>query len=548
MLYVDGAKRSVISNNRGSSLVLVLAFMAVAMSVVTVLNQPNINRSTIQNARVINGRNTLASHIRKYASMGGTFRASLNPEVVALNPALKSCILGDNTNPCIGMGLERPLTLYYPASTGAAGTSLKLISGPGPFGSADARAAFYDLKGGLCSNEVGTENAECPFEVYTTFSAACPAGDAVCPLASSIMVHFYIRYNAAVANTMVISMMQLAPVDEMTVSIDINDILPPDYGKATQNVVVTVINTNVQEVAATESTPFERAIETAGITDPVLIAKLKAAYEGIDNVKILNALISANITDQELAQDIASAILEAGVTSGRAMRVIAGAGITDPNQAIFVANSGITSSDFVRTIFDLGVDNPWIAGAMFESGITSVETLTQVWGAIANVDHSFALQYYLAYVGETSGERAAAFERAVIEGGVVDSYTIYIMVQEGITDGTQARLLEERLRAEYAAYLAESEARAIEEAAAAAGAAGETGDVAATDPAATTDPNADPNATVSTGGSTGSSGGEVIISQTEGETTIVVGSAETPVDVQPISTCVTDQCSSIVGY
>lgn len=547
MLYVNGnLKTAALNNQRGSAFVLVIAFMAVTMSIVTVLSQPSINRSTLQNSRSVNVKNTLAAHVRKYASMGSTFRASLNSEIIDANPALKACVLGD-ANPCIGQGQERPVTLYYPASVGLAGNSLKLVAGPGPFGSDTARGAFYDLKGALCGNAPAQENDACPFEVYSTFSASCPGGAATCNLAQSLMVHFYIHYNSETASNIISHTTQLAPVDEFTVAIDINDILPPDFGQATQNVIVSVIDTTVRVVDPVEPTLFEKAIAEAEITDPALIALLKAAVEGITDKKIVTALVKARITNRDNALAIANAIIESGTTSERAMRAIAGAGITDPIVALMIANSGVTDVTFIKAVVQAGITNPWIVNAMADSGIYDPTVLQAVNNAIAGVQNDY-LQRVLASTGITSAEQAMAFDNALAISGVVDSCAIWTMVQEGITDPAAIREVADRQAAEYAAYL-EQEAinRAREEAAAAAAAAAEAAQIAANPPAVSPQPAPEPTPPGSVG-VPGSSGGEVVISQTQGETTIVVGSADTPVDVMPISTCTTGQCGSIVGY
>ena len=349
-----------IRNRQGNVTILIMAIIVIVVAAVqTSLFQTASSIREMKKTRTAGVRNDLASHIKNFASLPTTFRASLDPGLAStINPELHNCIFGTGPALCQADGIEMPLTLYKPVSTLGTPPS-QIIAGPGPIGAANAKPALYDIKGGLCKDSAAqTATAECPFEVYSTFVATCAGGASSCATAENISVRYILKTLNSQQAQSGYGMIQLATVDQFAAAVPRLKILPDSIDSSTGIVSVLLHGKGTTTSSVTQTVPrppltledIKAAVIKGGIS-PTNYGMLGVISEtflaaGYNDPEFITAVVAANEDTPMLPNVIAA---------------LAGAGITDTKAAAFLSKVGIYDSRGMQVVLDSKVTNAFLA-------------------------------------------------------------------------------------------------------------------------------------------------------------------------------------------
>jgi hypothetical protein len=335
---------------------MIMGFVGIALAVCFSQSSTRIN--IIKTARVLSARDALISHIRSYASMGASLRASMHPGLLpaTINQELKDCILG-GASPCES-GIEKPLSLYYPISptNPASNTGLFAVSGT------NAQPVYYDERGAIC-----TETTRCPFfSASTTFIPTCAAGAPTCATADSIVVHFKINSNVYSASTI-----PIASVDERAASVARSSIFPDPISSASANIPVLLLPGSSPDTLTADQ--IRNALIVGGLTNSTLLDGIVPVIQtsGITSLAVITAI-------GDPGQWLNLPALANVVNSMAAWNV------TDPVMAKFLTEAVIQEPRFVKMILDSGIPTtkPYLVQYLLHEHIPDATTLAAVYAAV----------------------------------------------------------------------------------------------------------------------------------------------------------------------
>lgn len=461
------------------TLILGILLMVGTLANVAISTSGDIN-STLKDYRISSARQTLASHLNAYASIGSTFRSSLSPSLpYGTNQALYNCIIGGGSSSCMAGGIEHPVTLYYPTIS-TSGT-FQILAGAGPADANGGRPARYDVTGAPCAETVSVATVACPFEVFATFVATCAGGARSCAAAESIAVRYVVRISPSLLSLEGSKDLPiLAPIDQVAPSIARNRILPSSVESASSNVMVSVLTVTTPVTVSTTGTTGTTTVQTqpvapAPVPDPAIVAAIQSG--GVKKQSVINtmaiALASAGFTDPAFI----TAVTKAGLTqwsgsSSKYTKIISAlgaAGITDVKSASLVVAAGITLPDWARLVADSNVSNAVLAGQLQGStkikspavlasvvsvieklpqntvtleigkaGITDSEVVNKMWSALSTVDNKdVAIQ--IVKTGVTDPAQITAIAAAV--SGVQVPNVALALAKAKVTDPAVANNL-----------------------------------------------------------------------------------------------------------
>ncbi|WP_413290228.1 hypothetical protein [Bdellovibrio sp. HCB337] len=448
-----------IESSKGHVMILTLGVL-VTLGVVMPLGLGQLTQSnqTYKSFRVVGARDSLVNQVRRYSSIGSTFRASLDPSLpTGTNSALNSCIFGGLV-PCQG-GVEQPISLYYPVTSETGVKSLKVLAGSGPHGSIPAQPAFYNLKGAPCAEDIKVADMNCPFEVFANFVATCTGGAASCVTAESISVRYTVRVAPSLSGISLgtsLNTLSLASVSQAAPAVTREQILPGSTDSTSGNVMVTIL-----VIEDAEPPPD---VATRPVIDPAIIAAVQAG--GVRDSKIISMLAlafqAAGFTDPAFITSVTQAGIRQWDDSDkgdftRIISAIAGAGITDVESASLIAKAGITSPSWAQIVVQSGITNAYLAGELQGAGIKTPVQLAAVVGAVVGVGNA-QIAASIAKNGVTDASIANSIWSAVsslghydiaetiIDGGVIDPVKITSIIKavSGIPNEEVAEELAER--------------------------------------------------------------------------------------------------------
>jgi hypothetical protein len=419
--------------------------------------------------QVVNSRNTVVSHMKKYSSIGATFRSSLDPSLsTSINAALHNCIFGGGPSLCRGAGTVLPITLYYPVTmtAGSLTKSLKILSGPAAVGSTPARPALYTLKGTPCAEDITVASPTCPFEVFSAFTAKCAADAPSCITAESISVQYTVRVSPHLsgAGTGLGGLLTLASINQIAPSITRTEILPGTEEKSSGNVMVTILTiSDTEVVTSTVVKPvidpgIIAAVTAGGVTNSRVAYDLALAFQagGVTDPSFITSVVTAGLSHWGDKDDtkIIMSIIGAGITNVQTASIIAKAGITSPSWALIVAQSGITNTNLagelqgsnIKSPTQLaaivaavaGVGNPIIAEEIAKNGVTDSNVANSIWSSVSSIQN-IDIARSIVDAGFTDPTQITSIANAVsiIPGSEVAA----ALAGKGLTDPVLAKTL-----------------------------------------------------------------------------------------------------------
>jgi hypothetical protein len=360
-------------NQRGSAAVAVLgtiAFMGAAIEMSTKI--ATTTSTAIGASRISASRDALVYQVGRYAALPSSFRSSIDPTLpLGVNQSLKNCILGTVPGRCKGDGMtEQAFSLYSPLVGGNA----FVLAGPGPSTQANASPTYYDQNGNRCATK-----SNCPFQVYATFVAKCPALEpAPCDQAESVKVHFEIKFAPKAGTPSVIATPMLAPISMVSASTDVSSILSSHNG-------------------ATDTTITRVTLLGGGATTTV-------------------------VADSPLVDSIYNAIAGIGIADRGIARALVRGGITQTGDAVYLVDHAVKNNHMVDTaiiekIASVWVDNPHI-GLGIAQRTEPGDTIAAIDGIVSAIKQSGItsnpLIEFIAYVGWTDVGKIGALNTTLL--------------------------------------------------------------------------------------------------------------------------------------
>jgi hypothetical protein len=416
-----------LASEKGSAILGVLC----AIFVVCVLLQVNGFDKILQsnaissNARLKTGRDSIASQIEKYASLPVAFRKSIG---YSSNLALQNCVLGTGPSACLGDGTEYPLSLYSVTSNG----TVQMLAGPaGPVSAGGAHPVLYDVKGNLCETGAVTASLACPFEVFTSFTAKCPAATgSPCSKAEAINVHYLIRLATTVSlDPAMRGKVSLPSIEKVALDVQTKEIMPPVFGYipnpittitmiagTTGSTVVSQTLTSLQEaydliVKIVGNTTLAQTIATSLFTNDLI--RDSSLITAFTNYWLQNPAAAAAAaqtvgwrmhqwSDTVTATDVANmAQVISGITDPKLQVAIAGGAPTTTTevQSMTTALNGITDPTSMASLGWANITDPimaqGLANAITGAGLSPSQSNAIALAAKVNtITDSSSLQNY----------------------------------------------------------------------------------------------------------------------------------------------------------
>ncbi|HEY8271409.1 MAG TPA: hypothetical protein VIG33_11020 [Pseudobdellovibrionaceae bacterium] len=403
----------------------------------------------ISGARIKESRDAIVYQIERYSSLPAIFRNSL---ATTDNSALQNCVLGNGSLPCYGDGTEYPVSLYaaFLSNTGA-----QRLTTAGPVSDNAYQPALYDTRGNLCQTGATSASLACPFEVFTTFTAKCPAAvGSPCPAAESISIHYVIR----IPNNVFSGVKErtiLATIDKFAPNIQTKDILPPAYGYVPNKFTlaslvsvqpgVTTTNPTYIQVRDIVQSKFigtsqvsnidnftDNLFNNFKITDPSLVA----AYSDFLLLNPQAAYSSLGAVSYMMAHQVGYTISAAEVNSISA----ATSWITDPLLATALGGAGINDLTLAQALVNslAGITNPILLAALAQYHVTDPAKSQALAASFAaypvNQDITRGVVSGAWQAGITDSATLKTYLSVIVAAEVTSLSVAFNIITQGVTD------------------------------------------------------------------------------------------------------------------
>lgn len=453
------ASRS-LKNESGNTVLAVLSCVIILGGVLQTTGFGKLTQNQLfsSGARLKESRNNIAYQMERYAALPAAFRNSV-PLSVSGNSELRTCVFGSPAGSCVA-DVAYPLSLHTPYLTA---TGSLLIAGPG----ANA-PVLYDTRGGLCQTGDTSASVHCPFEVFTTFKAQCPASAAFCPVAESIQVEYIVKIADSIlasggikehildqvkksATSILTSAIRPPPSDYIPVLNSVNSMFavgaPPAAAPATPATYEQILQAvkdalEGSPLLSNAATFANDLFYTRNVTDLSVATAYtdlyrlnqKAAYSALGDLGWRTANIVGYVPPTAAQiKSLSDAI--AWVPDYTLSGVLGRSWITDKGLVVQLeaAISGATSDPIMQRIVEVRATDRDMAQAI-NSALTNYDLI----GAGSSYGFVYAVKQY----GITSATLLNTYASVMMAAGVTSGDVAWAIVQNNVTDVAQAAAMQ----------------------------------------------------------------------------------------------------------